>query len=88
MLGVSSVDPYVGLYPAYSYLQSLGAPDLSNLTELSKLAFVIQLGAPYKTLFQVSPPGGEFLSLNVTLFGLLSNFCQRNVSLSVSLIYL
>ena len=74
VLGISADESRTGLSPAFDYLQSVGAPNLTDYPGFdtwSKLAFVIQLGAPFKTLFSVGPPGGHHLNLDVTLTGSL-----------------
>ena len=76
IVGITADEPTLNLLPAFSYLQSLGTPNLttdSNFQQWSKLAFVIQLGSPYKTLFSVAYPGGQALTLNATLFGKSNN---------------
>ena len=73
-LGISANESRTGLSPAFDYLQFLGAPNLTDYPGFdtwSKLAFVIQLGAPIKTLFSVASPGGRHLNLDATLTGFL-----------------
>ena len=72
MVGITADECQGNLSSSYSYLKSLGAPDLSmdsKFTIFSKLAFVIQLGSPNKSIFRVGYPGDQHLTLNVTLYG-------------------
>jgi hypothetical protein len=71
LLGVTADEPHNYLSPAYPFLQRLGAPLLNDsvFSQLGKLAFVIQIGSPEKTIFKFKESNTTALALRVNLWG-------------------
>jgi Interleukin-like EMT inducer len=69
LIGITSNEPAQYLTPnATSALLAIGV-NVTGLKTWGKVSFVTQIGQPANTVFQVDPPNGNNLQLDITISG-------------------